>query len=185
MFKLAARLIKWAFKLARKHGPMFTAGLIFALLCFLGLNAAMEPVSKSEYCGTACHEMNVSYQTWELSPHGTNMYGFRVECIDCHLPPKDEYFTHMTAKAYAGGKDMYKHLFGPEYDRDAIKQKVIDHIPSATCTHCHDDLLAKPSGAPARIAHLAAVNHPDDPENRCVACHEHVGHERELKVFSP
>lgn len=185
MIKLASRVIKALLKIARKRGPTFIAGLVFALLCFIGLNAAMKPVSKSEYCGTACHEMNISYQTWELSPHGTNKFGYRVECVDCHLPPKDEYFTHMVAKAYAGGKDMYKHHFGGEYDRDELRQKVIDEIPTARCTHCHDDLLAKPSGSDARTAHQAAVNHPDKPENRCVACHENAGHERERKFFLP
>jgi hypothetical protein len=62
----------------------------------------MVPVSKSAYCGSKCHEMNNAYLTWELSPHGTNSLGFRVECIDCHLPVKDRYFAHITAKAYEG-----------------------------------------------------------------------------------
>ena len=80
---------------------MFLAGFVFALLCFVALNAAMVPVSKSEYCGSKCHEMNTAYLTWELSPHGSNSKGIRVECIDCHLPEKEKYFAHITAKAYA------------------------------------------------------------------------------------
>ena len=63
MFSFAAKLYNRIIKPAVKRSPLFIAGLVFALLCFIGINAAMEPVSKSTYCGTACHEMNISYQT--------------------------------------------------------------------------------------------------------------------------
>ena len=161
---------------------VFSTGLVFALICFIALNAAMVPVSKSEYCGTNCHEMNSAYRTWELSTHGANRYGFRV---DCHLPPKEEYFTHITAKAYAGAKDMYKHHFGKEYDESEIRKKVLDHLPNETCMYCHDDLLALPGTSAARIAHTAVLGTLDDPDSRCVSCHEDVGHQRLKKIYSP
>ena len=162
----------------------FLAGLIFAVLAFIVINIAMEPVSTSEFCGSKCHEMNTAYQTWQLSHHGANKFGFRVECIDCHLPPKDEFFTHIAAKGYTGIKDMYKHKFGPEYDGEVIRQKVIDHIPSERCLHCHDDLLGKPFSPGARSAHQDVLADPEKPENRCVQCHEDVGHERKNKLYS-
>ena len=161
----------------------FLAGLIFAVLAFVVTNIAMEPVSTSEFCGSKCHEMNTAYQTWQLSHHGANKFGFRVECIDCHLPPKDEFFTHIAAKGYTGIKDMYKHKFGPEYDGEVIRQKVIDHIPSERCLHCHDDLLGKPFSPGARSAHQDVLADPEKPENRCVQCHEDVGHERKNKLY--
>lgn len=160
-------------------------GFVFAILCFVALNAAMEPVSKSEYCGGQCHEMNTAYQSWELSVHGSNKYGFRVECIDCHLPAKDSYFSHITAKAYEGGKDLYKHYFGEEYNLEKQRRDVLDHIPNKRCQHCHDDLLGKASGSSARTAHQAVIADPDKPENRCVECHENAGHERQSKIFLP
>ena len=143
----------------------------------------MEPVSRSSYCGGACHEMNVSYQTWELTPHGANAQGLRAECIDCHLPPREHYFRHVAAKAWAGGKDMYMHYFGPEYDRQKMRQVVLDHLDNDTCTHCHKDLLKKPSDAKARLAHQAAAQNPTLPENKCTACHESAGHERGQTLF--
>jgi nitrate/TMAO reductase-like tetraheme cytochrome c subunit len=163
----------------------FLAGLAFAVVCFVALNAAMKPVSKSEYCGSNCHEMNSAYRTWELSTHGTNRYGFRVECIDCHLSPKEDYFTHIVAKAYAGAKDTYKHHFGKEYNQDEIRMKVLDHLPNERCMYCHDNLLAMPGSSSARIAHTAVLDSPDDPESRCVSCHEDAGHQRQEKIFSP
>ena len=163
----------------------FLAGFIFALLCFITLNAAMVPVSKSEYCGSRCHEMNTAYLTWELSPHGSNSRGIRVECIDCHLPAKDKYFAHMTAKAYDGAKDMYKHYFGGEYNGQKICLRVLEHLPNVRCLGCHNNLLGKPGSSAARTAHTAALARPDAKENRCLECHADIGHQRQNKIFPP
>jgi hypothetical protein len=38
-------------------------GVLACLAAYLAIGAAMEPVSRSAYCGGACHEMNVSYQS--------------------------------------------------------------------------------------------------------------------------
>ena len=119
------------------------------------------------------------------SPHGSNDSGLTAECIDCHLPPHEDYFTHMTAKAYAGGKDMYMHYFGPEYDREKIRKKVLTHMDNDTCTHCHKNLTKKPSSQKARIAHTSAINNPDKEEYRCTKCHEFAGHDRESKIYKP
>lgn len=185
MFKLKPGIISRIYEAVKKRISTFLAGFVFALLCFVALNAAMVPVSKSEYCGGKCHEMNTAYLTWELSPHGTNSKGIRVECIDCHLPEKEKYFAHITAKAYEGAKDMYKHYFGDEYDGEKIRLKVLSHLPNERCLHCHDNLLARPGSSAARIAHTAALSRPDAQENRCIQCHEDVGHQRQNKLFSP
>ena len=178
------RMVGWIRKGVRKRAPAFLGGFAFAILCFVSLNAAMVPVSRSEYCGGKCHEMNTAYRTWELSPHGANAAGIRTECVDCHLPPKEEYFTHTAAKAYAGAKDIYKHYFGGEYDLEKSRKKVLDHMSNETCLHCHDSLLAKPGTSAARIAHVASLAEPDAPENRCLQCHEDAGHQRQNRLFS-
>jgi sulfatase modifying factor 1 len=168
----------------KKCGCTFLAGIIFAILLFIAINVAMELVSKSEYCGTACHEMATAYQTWELSPHGTNSHGVRIDCIDCHLIPKEHFFRHVIGKAKAGAKDTYKHYFGPEYDGDKMQKKVREHFSNDTCLHCHEDLLVTFSSSAAQSAHNGLMNRPDAPENRCVHCHEGIGHQRNSKLFS-
>jgi len=164
---------------------VFLAGFVCAVLCFVGLNAVVVPVSTSEYCGSKCHEMSTAYLSWELSSHGANAHGVRVECIDCHLPPKDKYFAHITAKAYEGAKDIYKHYSGGEYDMEKMRRRVLGHLSNHRCLHCHDRLLDKPGSSAARAAHTAALAQPDAPENRCVECHEDAGHQRQSKLFSP
>jgi cytochrome c nitrite reductase small subunit len=163
----------------------FITGIAFAVLCFIALNAAMVPVSTSEYCGSKCHEMNTAYLSWEFSPHGANAHGVRVECVDCHLPPKDQYFAHIAAKARDGAEDIYKHYFGGEYDAEKMRQRALSRLSNQRCLYCHDHLLDKPGSSAARIAHMAALAEPGAPENRCVQCHQDAGHERHSKLFSP
>jgi cytochrome c-type protein NapC/trimethylamine-N-oxide reductase cytochrome c-type subunit TorC len=177
--------VRKIFKVIKKHIPAFMVGVGFAVLSFIGLNAAMGPTSTSHYCSSKCHEMNTAYQTWELSEHGAGRKGVRVECIDCHLPPKDKFFTHVAAKAYVGGKDIYKHYFGGEYDLENMRKKVLDQMLDERCVNCHNNLLARPSGPAARIAHTASLARPNSPEARCLACHEYAGHQRKSKLFSP
>ncbi|MHC4221679.1 MAG: cytochrome c3 family protein [Planctomycetota bacterium] len=171
--------------MVRKYGVTFFAGIIFAVLCFVGINAAMAPTSKSDYCGSKCHEMNTAYRSWELSVHGSNKYGIRVECVDCHLPAKDKYFRYIAAKAHAGAKDVYKHYFGGEYDVEEIREQVLAGMANRRCMNCHDDLLAKPGDSAARMAHVELLSQGDELEIKCVDCHESVGHERQSKLFSP
>jgi len=177
-------MIRWLFGTVRKRALTFLAGFIFAVLCFIGINAAMVSVSTSEYCGTKCHEMKTVYQSWEISAHGSNANGITVDCIDCHLPPREKYFTHLAYKAYAGGKDIYKQYFGPEYDAEKMRKKVIDNMTNDMCNNCHDNLMGKPSNSAARIAHMASLARPDDPDNRCMVCHEDTCHKRDSKLFS-
>lgn len=165
--------------------PIFLVGFAFAILCFIGINAAMEPASKSEFCGSKCHEMKTAYRTWELSVHGANKYGFRVDCVNCHLPPKDRYFTHVATKAYVGSMDIFKHFFIGGYDIEKARKKALEHMPNKRCVHCHDSLLTKPGSSSARKAHFASLSQPDAPENKCVECHQGTGHERQNKLFAP
>jgi nitrate/TMAO reductase-like tetraheme cytochrome c subunit len=183
--RLGIKVIAPVLAAFKKRWLSLLVGFAFAILCFIVLEVMMKPVSRSSYCGSNCHEMKVAYQSWELSAHGANKYGFRVECIDCHLAPKDDYFTHIAAKAFAGGKDTFLHYFGGDYDVEKNRQKVLNHIPNKICLHCHDDLLARPGTSVAGMVHTAVLAQPEAPEYKCVKCHEDVGHQRETKLFSP
>jgi cytochrome c nitrite reductase small subunit len=169
----------------KKYFITFSAGLVFAIFCYITINVTMEPFSKPEYCGSNCHSMKESYQTWELSIHGSNEYGITVECIDCHLPPKEKFFKHVIAKAYAGAKDTIIDKFGGEYDREHQRQSVLKSMTNDICMHCHDNLLGKPGKSSAFKAHIAVLLAPEKQENKCVTCHENAGHERAHKIFMP
>lgn len=128
--------------------------------------------------------MRSAYQSWELSAHYANDSGVVAQCVDCHLPPKENYFRHITAKAYAGMKDIYKYHFGGEYDAEKMRNEVLEKMPNERCLNCHSNLLGKPGSSAARLAHQAVLNSEEDLKARCVECHQQL-HEREKKVFGP
>ena len=174
------------FKTIRKLGFIFLPGFILAVLCFIGLNAAMEPASKPQFCGSQCHEMKAAYRSWELSVHGANKYGIQVGCVDCHLPSKEkEYFAHIFTKAYEGGKDFFKHYFIGGFDSEKARARAREHVPNKRCIHCHDSLLTKPGSSAARTAHMEVLNPSDESKIKCIECHEDIAHQRQNKLFSP
>ncbi len=183
MGKYGQKLFRWMSGVFKKRALTFFVGFGIAILCFVGLNAAMKSVSKSNYCGSKCHEMHTALHTWKLSVHGGNKGGLQAECIDCHLPAKDNYFSHMIAKAFEGGKDMYKHyskrFFGGEYDIEKVRVRVLDRMKNDKCMRCHVSLLGKPSSEMVREAHMESLKPADTSEQiKCVECHEEVGHQR-------
>jgi cytochrome c-type protein NapC/trimethylamine-N-oxide reductase cytochrome c-type subunit TorC len=165
------------------YGVPFVLGVVFAVGCYLGISRAAKPFSGSEYCGGKCHEMAEAYNSWELSAHGTNANAVTVECVDCHLPAKDKFFSHMTAKTYAGGKDLYMHHFGGEYSVEKMRTKVLEEMPDSRCARCHGNLLEASGTAIGRKAHIENMTASNDATQRCVECHDDI-HQRESKIFS-
>jgi len=153
---------------------IFLTGFGTAILCFVVLNAATRPFETSEYCGTACHEMQSLYEGWKLSEHYVNSTGVVVDCVDCHLPPKDKYLTHLSAKLCVGVRDLYKHYFVKSYDDNKQREKVLMEMPDERCTRCHSNLLARPSSVAARIAHKVPAEPADVNIPRCVECHSQL-----------
>ena len=167
-----------------RYWLVFCAGIIFAIVCFVAINITSKPFSTSQYCGNKCHEMNDVWKSWQLSSHYANEHGVVAECIDCHLPGKDKFFTHMAAKTYAGAKDIYKHHFGPPYDGDEIRKKVREEMPNSRCLKCHGSLLVKPGSSAARLAHQQVFFPAKDFQPKCVDCHEQL-HQRQTNIFLP
>ncbi|MHC4214804.1 MAG: cytochrome c3 family protein, partial [Planctomycetota bacterium] len=175
-----AKIMK-LFKKYQKFILGFMIGILFSVLSFLTINTVSKPFSSPEYCGSNCHEMRSAYSSWELSAHHANSKGVVVECIDCHLPPKDKFFSHMTSKSFAGLKDTIKHHFGGEYDSKKMQSKVQKEMPNSRCLKCHSGLLVKATSA-SRIAHQVVLNSGQE-EHRCVKCHSQL-HERTKTLYS-
>lgn len=186
MEKRSGELVRRIFEIFKKHVVTFFAGFVFALLCFVTINAAMEPISRSKFCGSNCHEMHDALKSWEMSVHGGNTKGLRAECIDCHLPQKDSYFRHLVTKSYAGGKHLFQHYVGVLFGIKNHSEKPLvsdadrtERVKNEICTRCHSGLLNKPSNDTIREAHMAALESSDNSEQtRCVECHEDAGHQQ-------
>ena len=54
---------------------IFAAGFIAAVIAFAIANDIAQRVTKSEFCGTTCHEMEGVYRGWKASGHYANDIG--------------------------------------------------------------------------------------------------------------
>jgi len=186
MMKFIKKPFRWIIKIPRKAALTFSMGFIFALFCFVMLNMALKPVSESKFCGNNCHEMHSALNTWKNSVHGENKTGLQAQCIDCHLPEKDDYFRHLTVKAFQGSKHIYHHymakIFGSKETPQKVELKATDHtdrMKNEVCIRCHASLLGKPSNETIRDAHMEAFNTSGNTEQtKCVECHEDAGHKQ-------
>jgi nitrate/TMAO reductase-like tetraheme cytochrome c subunit len=150
---------------------VFAAGFAAAVIAFAIENDIAQWVTRSEFCGTACHEMEGVYRGWKASPLYANDMGSVTHCADCHLPGQKDYFARTADELYEGTKNLYKHFAGRPYEPNAMQKKVLATMPDKRCARCHETLLVKPKTIGSRIAH-------ENPEKlRCVECHK-VMHER-------
>ncbi len=156
-------------------------GTIAGILIFVILEATLTNLSSPEYC-KSCHEMRPAYESWKRSPHYDNKIGYAVNCQSCHLPSKEKhYFQYSAMKIYKSIKDICKHYFGKKYDSKLLYTTVMLNMPNSRCICCHNNLLAdsKRSANPIiQQAHKAAIENPNNIENRCIRCHKFVGHKR-------
>jgi cytochrome c nitrite reductase small subunit len=167
MRQVAVKRVRKAGKIKVRYLGLICAGFVLAIVCYFAVNAIMEPFSSSAYCAT-CHEMETVYEGWKQSGHYVNVSGTVTECIDCHLPPKDQFFRHMSVKAYEGLRDVVIHWLGRPYDEEKMRERTLWKMPDSRCTRCHSNLLGKPSTPAVAVMHTPSTE-PNAPT--CVDCH--------------
>ncbi|QEP42878.1 cytochrome C [Ectothiorhodospiraceae bacterium BW-2] len=134
--------------------------------------------SSVEFC-TTCHSMELVAEPYYQSSHYNPASGVRAECGDCHV---SEGVFAATWDHLVGSKDLYKQLFGPDYD-DPVVNKL--HLPdaafaarewfrkrdSATCSRCHTiDAIVGTRPATQLI-------HQQETEGKsCIDCHYNLVH---------
>ncbi|MFZ1574686.1 MAG: NapC/NirT family cytochrome c, partial [Chromatiaceae bacterium] len=80
--------------------------------------------STNEFC-TSCHSMTYVEEEYQKSVHYNPVSGVRAECGDCHVS------TGVFAATWdhiKGGKDLWKQLFGANYDDPVVNAL---HLPEA------------------------------------------------------
>jgi nitrate/TMAO reductase-like tetraheme cytochrome c subunit len=168
---LLARLLISSANVIRRHALAFVLGFAFALAAYLSIGALEGPFAKSKFCGTACHELRPAYDTWLVSPHNVSTQGLKAECVECHLPPQEDFIRNLYAKATDGGREVWHHYVGTPYDRPKLIERVKAKMSNDTCLRCHKDLLAAPSSKAVLYMHKGALANPTDPYGKCVTCH--------------
>ncbi len=134
--------------------------------------------STNEFC-TSCHSMTYVAEDYRQSVHYNPVSGVRAQCGDCHVSAGVFAATWDHLK---GGKDLWKQLFGDDYDDPVVNAL---HLPdaafatrewfretgSATCQRCH--VLEAIQG---KRADTAAIHREETQGKTCIECHENLVH---------
>lgn len=136
--------------------------------------------SDNAFC-TSCHSMSYADESYRQSAHYSSASGVRASCGDCHV---SRGLIAATWDHIVGGKDLFKQLFGPDYDDPVINTL---HLPeaafkarawlrkrdSATCRHCHvqEAILGERT-------HTQAIHQEETEGKTCVDCHYNLVHRK-------
>lgn len=156
-------------------------GLALAAFVLLSVitGYAMHATSTTEFCSTACHEMNPHYAELKFSSHFKDKDGVEIGCAQCHLPPGIGP-KYVTTKTYIGVKDMFIHFFtSKEYVRSERQPVARRFIDDKSCLKCHEDLHKDATGKNpisvlGKIAHDAYNN--GEAKSNCAGCHVNMAH---------
>jgi nitrate/TMAO reductase-like tetraheme cytochrome c subunit len=139
-----------------------------------------EATSSIEFC-TSCHSMTYAQDVYRGSAHYNSPSGVRATCGDCHV---SEGLIMATYDHLIGTKDLFKQLFGPDYDDPVVN---VLHLPdaafasrawfrkrdSATCRRCHE--LDAIQGT---RANTAAIHQEETEGKTCIDCHFNLVHRK-------
>ena len=167
-----------------KKRKIIIAALIIALFAFFVLpffswlvtDESITATSDADFC-VSCHSMEPMEKAHTADIHGgANDHGIRATCAQCHLP-HDSSLNYLYTKARTGVHDMWVENFGDleNIDWEAKRVHREDYVYDSGCLTCHTNLEeATMASNKAFIAHRSYFL--GDTDDKCVTCHEHVGH---------
>jgi nitrate/TMAO reductase-like tetraheme cytochrome c subunit len=134
--------------------------------------------SSNDFC-TTCHSMSYANDTYQQTVHYNSASGVRASCGDCHV---SEGVFAATWDHAVGSRDLFKQIFGPDYDDPIINML---HLPeaafsarkwfrsrdSATCKRCHVQEAIQ-----GKRADTAAIHQEETDGKSCIDCHYNLVH---------
>lgn len=169
--------------------PVFiTRHVLYALLIggvagigFMLFLVEFDHLTSSETFCTSCHSMELVAAPYRESTHYRPASGVRASCGDCHV---SEGIFAATWDHFVGAQDLYKQIFGPDYDDPVINAL---HLPeaafaarewfknsdSATCKRCHlkDAIFGtRPD--------TMLIHREDAKAKSCIECHYNLVHRK-------
>lgn len=161
----------------KKFFLWFFPGLIVGALLILGGGKAIHLTSTNEYC-ISCHIHPMADASWKKSVHYETRSGYRVACIDCHLPPKGN--GYLWAKATTGLRDLWS-----KWTKDSASFNWTDrgrlevartYVYESSCLKCHENLFPANLTKAGEDAHLYYIQTKKTAELNCINCHLNAGH---------
>jgi len=155
----------------------FIPGLIAGMLIILGMNKLLVITSTNEFC-VSCHIHPEADMSWKRSVHYETGSGFRVACVECHLPPKGE--KYLWEKARTGLRDLWSYWTKDSASFDWNERGRLEiargHVFESSCIKCHENLFPLTLSKEGEDAHLYYKQTKKTPELHCINCHLNAGH---------
>jgi sulfatase modifying factor 1 len=155
----------------------FIPGLIIGVLIILGAARAIDRTSTNEYC-MSCHVHPMADADWKRSVHYETQSGYRVACVECHLPPKGH--GYLWAKGKTGLRDLWSHWTRDSASFDWAERGRLElargYTYESTCIKCHENLFPAKLTKDGENAHLYYTQQKKTPELNCINCHLNAGH---------
>ncbi|TAL76701.1 MAG: hypothetical protein EPN88_02895 [Bacteroidetes bacterium] len=155
----------------------FLPGLIVGVLLILGAGKALKMTSTNDYCIT-CHIHPIADASWKKSVHYDTRSGYRIACVECHLPPKGH--GYLWAKGTTGLRDLWS-----KWTKDSASFNWSDrgrleaargYVYESSCIKCHENLFPGKLTKAGEDAHLYYTQTKKTPELHCINCHLNAGH---------
>ncbi|WP_352423423.1 SUMF1/EgtB/PvdO family nonheme iron enzyme [Proteiniphilum sp.] len=166
-------------KLHQRKGFFLLVGIFIGIVFVAALYQTSVYFSSNESC-MMCHVHPHAEESWMLSSHVNNSSGVMVNCVDCHLPPKDDTWAHYTAKISLGVRDLWGYLTKDpaeiDWDRKSELEHAVKYIPNESCVKCHQNLFPQGISDDGITAHLYYEENAEKLNLQCISCHLDAGH---------
>ena len=161
----------------RKFFLWFAPGLVVGALLIIGSNKAIHVTSTNEYC-ISCHIHPLADAAWKKSVHYETRSGYRVACVECHLPPRGN--GYLPAKVKTGLRDLWSYWTKDSASIDWESRKRLEaargYVYNSSCVKCHENLFPAKLTKAGEDAHLYYTQTKKKDELHCINCHLNAGH---------
>ena len=155
----------------------FIPGLIIGVLLMIGGGKALDMTSTNDYC-VSCHIHPAADASWKRSVHYDTQSGYRVACVECHLPPEGH--GYLWAKATTGLRDLWsywtKDSASFNWDERGRLEIARKYVYESSCIKCHENLFPLALTKEGEDAHLYYKQTKKTPDLHCINCHLNAGH---------
>lgn len=163
---------------------VIVAGLVGTGISLVGAEV-VNRTGNDEFCGS-CHVMEPMVVTFRQDTHGgNNRYGFKAQCVDCHLPHSST-VGYLFEKGKLGAHDFIVNFATDtsKIDWIALRERREEFVYDSGCLSCHTQLLNRVSASNPKSLemhqHYQQLQQTDQPI-ACVSCHVTVGHNGALR----
>ena len=156
----------------------FVPGLLVGIVIILLAGKAVDRTSTNDYC-ISCHIHPAADNAWKRSVHYETQSGYRVACVECHLPPKGH--GYLPQKARTGLRDLWSYWTKDSASFDWNERGRLENARSYTyeesCIKCHENLFPLKLTKAGEDAHLYyRQNRKNMSDLHCINCHLNAGH---------